>query len=628
MRTADLVAETLVSLGVQDVFMVTGGGAMHLNDAFGRHPGLRVTCFHHEQAAAMAAESFFRFTNRLVAVNVTSGPGGVNALNGVAGGYLDSLGMIVLAGQMKRATLVRTSGLPLRQFGDQEIDVVRMAAPVTKWAVAVDDPEMVLSTVQRAVHLARSGRPGPTWVEIPVDVQAASVDPAACPRYDPHDDDVAARGSSDVPAAARTITQLVRDAQRPVVYAGAGIRLADAVEPFQQLIEQWGVPVVTSLNGHDLLDADHPLLVGRPGTIGDRGGNYAVQNADLVVVLGTRLPIRQVGYDWKTWAPHATVVMVDIDAAELAKPSLHVEVPVHADVAEVIAALLAQPNGETDADHGDWLAWCRERAARYPVVLSGYREQMSPINPYAALDEVFTSLPAGAAVVAGVGWAGVGTAQVARPRNGQRVYSNSGCGSMGHELPAALGAAIADPSRPVYCIAGDGGLQLNLQELQTLVHHGLPVRLVVLENGGYHSIRQTQARFFPDGSVGFDDGTGIGFPDLVAIAEAYGIPARRVTALADLPGALDELRVAEGPALLAVEVDRNQDFAPKAASRALPDGRMESAPLDDLAPFLPREEYRLNQHPGGSAGAKAVPRQPQPEAAEFVAVTSGAGARG
>ena len=595
-RIADSIADTLAGAGVREVFMVTGGGAMHLNDAFGRHPELRVTCFHHEQAAAMAADGYARISGRPAVVNVTSGPGSTNAITGVAGAHFDSLPMIVISGQMKRATLVRNTGLPLCQFGDQEVDIIAMVGGITKYAVHVEDPRMARYHVERGLYLAASGRPGPVWIDIPIDVQAAPVVPPDQVCYKAGADENAQRGSTDVVAAVEQILGLLASSARPVLYLGAGVRMAGVEREVLQLTERIGAPVVTSLNAHDLVPHDHPALVGHPGIIGDRAGNFAVQNADPVIVLGTRLPIRQVGYNWEGWAPHAHVVMVDIDAAELAKPSLHVETPIHADVGHVVRGLLGAVPA-TAAVHRGWLDWCLARRERYPVVLAAYRAREQPINPYVAIETVFTALPDDAVVIAGDGWVGVGAAQAAVLRAGHRLYSNSGCGAMGHDLPAALGAAVAAPGRRVVCIAGDGSIQLNIQELQTLVHHGWPVTVIVINNGGYHSIRQTQERFFPDGLVGFDARTGISFPDMGGIAASYGLPFRSIAKLSELAPALRELHAVDGPALCEVLVDRDQQFAPKAASRALADGTMVSAPLEDLAPFLDRDELAENMLP-------------------------------
>jgi acetolactate synthase-1/2/3 large subunit len=591
-RLADYVAQMLADHGVQDVFLVTGGGAMHLNDAMGRSASLRVTCFHHEQAAAMAAESYFRLTNRMAALNVTTGPGGMNAINGVAGAWYDSMGMIVVSGQVKRETLVASTGLPLRQFGEQETDIVSMVSGITKYAVLVTDPSSIRYHLERALHLAVAGRPGPCWIDIPVDVQAASIDPDALAGYDPAEDAMMTEGTADVAAAAAELVERLDRAERPVIYAGAGIRTAGALGDFADLVDHLGIPVVTALNAHDLL-GDDPCVVGRPGILGDRAGNFAVQNADFLLVLGTRLKIGQVGYDKDTFARAATVAMVDIDAAEMQKPSFHVDLPVHAHLGDLVPALRKATIGR-DAGHGAWLAWCQERRERYPVVLPEYRAVDQPINPYCAMESIFESLSDDAVVVAGNGWAGNAAAQAGWLHFGQRLYSNGGCGSMGHDLPAAIGAALAEPGRDVVCLAGDGSLQMNIQELQTVVHHRLPLKLVVIDNGGYDSIRQTQSRFFPDSPVGFDPATGISFPDLSKLAPAYGLPFERVTRLADLPAALARAMEIDGPAVCEIVVDSEQVYAPKATSRQLPDGTMVSAPLEDMAPFLSDEELASN----------------------------------
>lgn len=615
MRVADLIATLLADADVSHVFMVTGGGAMHLNDAFGREPRLEVVCCHHEQACAMAAESYARLSGRTAAVNVTTGPGGINALNGVYGAYVDSIPMVVVSGQVKRETLVSSYDLPLRQLGDQEVDIVAMASPVCKAATLLDDPADTRYVVERALWLARHGRPGPVWVDVPIDVQAADVDPAALRRFDPRraaTDPVATIGAETGLVSGDGLTALadqvladLRRAERPVVLAGAGVRLSGAHGTFLRLVERLGVPVTTGWNAHDNLWDDHPLYAGRPGSVGDRAGNYAVQNSDFLLVLGSRLNIRQVGYNYQAFARAAHVVMIDADRAELAKPTLRVDVPVHADLAEAMATLLARAEaaGYTAAPaHAAYLRWCRERVARYPVVLPEYAKADAPINPYVFVRELFDALVEGDVVVAGDGTACVVTFQAARLRPGQRLYTNSGSASMGYDLPAAVGAAHAllrpagegSPSPRVVCLAGDGSIMLNLQELQTIVGQSLPVKVMVLANQGYSSIRQTQTNYFPDNIVGCGTESGLTFPDFQAVGLAFGLPVDRVDTHHDLPAALSRTLDADGPGLLVVDLDPEQPFAPKLASRQLPDGRMVSSPLEDLAPFLPRDEFARN----------------------------------
>lgn len=592
-RVADYIARTLAAEGVRHVFLVTGGGAMHLNDAFGRERGLEWVAFHHEQACAMAADAYFRLTGRLAAVNVTTGPGGLNALNGVFGAYTDSLGMIVVSGQVKRETMAASTGLPLRQLGDQEVDIVSVVTPLTKYAVTVTDPSTIRFHLEKALFLALDGRPGPVWIDVPIDVQAAPVEPATLRGFDP-DREAPGRPEVDLAAVARDVLSRIAAARRPVLLAGGGIRIAGAAEAFRAVVERLGIPVTTAFNAHDLLESDHPLLAGRPGTVGDRPGNFAVQNADLLLVLGCRLNVRQVGYNWASFARTAFKVMVDVDPAELAKPTVRPDLAVHADAREFLDALLAVGPAGPTAEHRRWLSWCRERVARYPVVLPEYRAKGAPVNPYVFVDELFARLEEGAVVVTGDGTACVATFQAARLRRGQRLFSNSGSASMGWDLPAAIGACIASGRRRVVALAGDGSLQMNVQELATVAHHRLPVTLFVLNNRGYHSIRQTQRAYFPDNIIGCGEESGLSFPDVLRLASAYGIPASRVGTHADLSAVLDAALFAEGPHVCEVVLDTEQPFAPKPSSRALPDGRMVSAPLEDLAPFLSREELAEN----------------------------------
>jgi acetolactate synthase-1/2/3 large subunit len=584
-RVADYIAHKLAGHGVRHVFLVTGGGAMHLNDAFGRCKALEYVACHHEQACAMAAESYFRMTGRLAAVNVTTGPGGTNAITGVWGAHVDSIGMVVVSGQVKWETVARSTPLPLRQLGDQEVDITRVVEPVTKYAVMVTDPKMIRWHLEKALHLAASGRPGPVWLDVPMNVQGAMVDPDALEGYTPAPE---AYEATDVEAAAREVAERLAKAQRPVILAGAGVRLSGMQPAFVALVEQLGIPVTSGWNAHDVIWHDHPCFVGKPGTVGDRAGNFAVQNADFLLVLGSRLNIRQVSYAWHHFARTAYKVMVDVDAAELAKPTLKVDLPVHADLRAFLPALGKCARGPSEAHRG-YLAWCLERKRRYPVVLDAYWKT-ERVNPYCFAQSLVRALPEDELIVTGDGTACVVTFQAAELKRGQRLYTNSGCASMGYDLPGAIGACIGSGRRRVTCLAGDGSLQMNLQELQTIVTHRLPIKLFVLNNQGYHSIRQTQQSYFPDNIVGCGTESGLGFPDLEKLAGAYGIPYRRLPSHALMDQRIRETLDGDGPQLCEVILDLAQPFAPKLASRRLADGRMVSSPLEDLAPFLPREE--------------------------------------
>lgn len=603
MRVADLIARLLVEQGVTDVFMLTGGGAMHLNDALGREKSLRKVFVHHEQAASIAAESYARLSGRPAAVNVTTGPGGVNALNGVYGAYVDSIPMIVVSGQVKRETCAFNYSLPLRQLGDQEVDIVAMVGGITKYAVVLDDPQDARRVVEKAIHLSRRGRPGPVWIDVPIDVQAAPVDFDSLEPYDPAADDVAGEaentraelGALAGEALAREAEAVIAElsaAERPVVLAGAGVRLSGQHDAFLRFVERLRVPVVTGWNAHDAIPSTHPLYVGRPGSVGDRGGNFAVQSADYVLVLGSRLNIRQISYNWKSFARNARVAMVDIDKTELDKPTLSLHRPIHADLGDFFTAAeaVALPADDRQAERGAFLKRSVERAERYPVVLPDYRKVESPINPYVFGEALFAELEEGDIVVTGDGTACVTIFQAAYLKSGQRLYTNSGCASMGYDLPAAIGAYYAGGGRRIVCLAGDGSIMMNLQELQTIVGQKLPVKVFVLNNDGYHSIRQSQQNHFPDNIVGCGPDSGLSFPDFARLAEGFRLSASKVDTHAGLAAAIRAALDGDEPHLCEVMIDKRQEFAPKLSSRRLEDGTMVSPTLEDLSPFLPREE--------------------------------------
>lgn len=592
-RVADYIAQTLVKHGIRDVFLVTGGGAMHLNDAIGRCRELSYICCHHEQACAMAAESYYRSTNRLAAVNVTSGPGGTNAITGVYGAYVDSLGMIVISGQVKFETTVRSTTLPLRQLGDQELDIIPLVKPVTKYAEMVIDPQTIRYHLERALYLATAGRPGPVWLDIPLNVQGALIDPEKLKGYDPREDEPTQKPKTDVNVAAAKILDRLKTAKRPVIFAGSGIRLGKAHEDFIRLVDSWGIPVVTAWNAHDLIWNDHPCYAGRPGTIGDRAGNFVTQNSDFLLVLGSRLNIRQISYNWKGFAREAYKVIVDIDEAELKKPTLSPDLPVHADVKDVIGALLKQGPYQASSEQRSWLKWAVERKEKYSAVLPEYWENQDNVNPYCFGAALFKELEENDLVVTGDGSACVTTFQAADIKKGQRLYTNSGCASMGYDLPAAMGAWAANKRR-VICIAGDGSIQMNLQELQTIVSHRMPIKIFVLNNNGYHSIRQTQQNYFADSPMGYQPDNGVSFPSFEKLAHAYGIPYRSCRSNGELANRISSVLASEGPEICEIFLDLNQQFAPKLSSRKLADGRMVSSPLEDMYPFLPREEFRQN----------------------------------
>jgi acetolactate synthase I/II/III large subunit len=595
MRLADYIAHWVADHGSRHVFLVTGGGAMHLNDAFGRCAGLQYVCCHHEQAAAMAAEAYARISGELPILNVTTGPGGINSLNGVFGAWVDSIPMLIISGQVRRETTLYKNGLlgKLRQLGDQEADIVGMVEGITKYAVTVDQPSTIRYHLERARHLATSGRPGPCWIDVPVDVQGAEIDPDQLVGYDPAEDEICWE-TRDLSAACEQALSRVRAAERPIIYAGSGVRLSGCYDEFLALIETLAIPVVTAWNSNDLLWNDHPLFVGRPGIIGDRPGNFAVQNSDCLLMLGTRLNIRQVSYNWKCFARGAYKIAVDIDAEEMRKPTCDIDLPIHADLRSFLPLMQFKAEEGAAASHDKWLGWCKQRQQKYPVVLPEYWSEAENVNPYCFMDALFQQLGEGEIVATGDGTACVAAFQAAYIRCGQRLFHNSGCASMGYDLPAAIGCAFARPRQRIICIAGDGSIMMNLQELQTIVGNRLPIKIFVLNNRGYHSIRQTQRGFFPDNVVGCGTESGLSFPDFNKLAVAFGIPYNRCSNHDELGSQIAEPLSVEGPAICEVVLDLKQGFAPRASSRRLASGEIVTAPMEDMAPFLSREEMREN----------------------------------
>lgn len=576
--------------------MVTGGGAMHLNDALSRNKSLVPVCLHHEQACAMAAESYCRLSGHLAVVNVTTGPGGINALNGVYGAYTDSIGMVVLSGQVKRETMMSSYELPLRQLGDQEVDIIRMVGGITKFSTVLREPNDVRYIVERALFLASTGRPGPVWIDVPIDVQGAIIDPMALHGFDPgaEADDRTLQGYGLRDAAEKVARALVK-AKRPVILPGTGVRISGAYSDFLRLVEQLQFPVATAFNAHDVLPDDHACYIGRPGTVGDRAGNFAVQNADCVLILGCRLNIRQISYNWHSFAPHATRIMVDVDAAELVKPTLNIEMPIHADLKDFLPELIEALNGfRSTAYQHDYLDWCRARRQRYPVVMPDHANNGMPVNPYIFAVTLFELLNDDDVVVTANATACVTVFQAAKLKSGQRLFSNSGSASMGYDLPAAIGAAYASPERRIICLAGDGSIMMNLQELQTIIAQRLNIKIFLLNNAGYSSIRQTQTAYFSDNMVGCDAQSGVSFPDFQNIATAFGFQVRRVDNHKDLAEVLTETLAQSGPQFCEIILDPNQSFSPKLSSRRLDDGTMISSPLEDMAPFLSRAELAEN----------------------------------
>lgn len=597
MKLSDYVFEAIADAGVRHVFFLPGGGAMHLVDSLGRCGRLEPILMLHEQAAAIAAEAYARVTGNLGALLVTTGPGGTNALTGVAGAWIESTPMLVVSGQVKRADLMGDRGV--RQFGAQEVDITRVAAPITKAAVQLVDPGRARTAVEGLLHAARDGRPGPVWLDVPLDVQAVQIDPGTQPAFVP-----SALATVDADAIADQILEELNQARRPVILAGNGVRLAKSVDTLREVVERSGVPLLTSRrNGIDVLPGDHPLYFGRPGSMAARYANFTLQTADLIVIIGCRLDPVQVAYDWAGFGRNARKVMVDIDEHEIAKISPPIDVPIVADAGPVLRALAARlrtdgvPDEAAAARHV-WAERCRSWKARYPVIEPRHRNLVDRVSTYVLAEALSNRLSDADTVVIGSSGAAIETFMLAYSTPlGQRTFLTGGLGAMGFGLPASIGACLGANRGRTVLVDGDGGFQLNIQELATLRRLGLPVKVFVLDNQGYASIRASQRRHFEGRLVGADATSGLELPDVLRVAAAYGLRTARVSSHTELPRVLDEVLAGDDPVICVVDGDPDEIAEPRSTSRVLPDGSMASRPLEDMAPLLDpeilAEELRL-----------------------------------
>ncbi len=597
-RLANYVANFLLEHGVTDVFSVVGGGAMHLNDALGHTEGLKVTYNHHEQACAIAAEAYARLDNRIAAVCVTTGPGGTNALTGVVGGWLDSIPMFILSGQVRYDTTARfalkEAGAVVRAMGDQEYDIIKSVTPMTKYAVMIEDPKTIRYALEKAWHLAVTGRPGPVWIDIPVNFQGCYIETDDLEGYDPAEDDSKLPPSVPIDVI-QTVLEKIKNAKRPVFYAGYGIRLSGGYNAFRSVLEKLNIPVVTYWNAVDLIEDEHPLYTGRGGNMGDRPGNWAVQNADLILAVGTRISIRQVGYNWKTWARAAEVIMVDIDQGEMKKPTLHVDMPVWADAKDFLTKL-DQAADEKVFKGEDWLKVCRGWKKDYPAVLpKHWEENGETANVYAFIRYLSSKLPENSLTAVSNGACCVVGNQAYVIQKGSRMANNSAIASMGYGLPAGIGTCIGGGRRNTICLEGDGSIMMNLQELQTIITNDLPIKIFLINNNGYHSIRITQTNLFNKNFVGIGPESGdLSFPEFKKIAEAFGYRYYSAHSNAELKKVVDEVLKTDGPVFTEIFTDTNQIWEPKSSAKRLEDGTLVSPPLEDLAPFLSKEELKKN----------------------------------
>jgi acetolactate synthase-1/2/3 large subunit len=594
MKLSDYVMKFIADAGVKHVFMLSGGGAMHLVDSIGRNKELTYICNLHEQACAIAADAYSQYTNHLGVALVTTGPGGTNTITGVAGAWLDSTPVLFISGQVKRADMVANNGV--RQMGFQEINIVKLVSPITKYAVTITDPETIRYHLEKALWLAKHDRPGPVWIDIPLDVQAARLDENNLSGFTPgaadgHPD----TGEDHLSQKVRQTIDLLNGAKRPVILAGNGIRLSGALDDFLSLIEKLGIPVLTTWKALDFLDEDHPLFAGRPGAVGQRGANFTQQNADWLLILGARMDMGQTAYSHENFARAARKIMVDIDPTEIQKLKMKIDVPVQMDAGRFLREFASQLKLVTKKNHPEWLAICKAWQAKYPVISQDYWHEKKYVNDYVLIDVLSDELISNDLFVPGSsGACSERSMQALRAKKGMRVFNSEGLGSMGFGVPAAIGGCIASGKKRTVCIDGDGGFVMNVQELEVIRRLDLPIKFFVLNNGGYVSIQTTQKNYFNGNYVASSATSGLTLPDIKSIAKAFGIPAARLKNHSHIREKIRDILQKDGPVVCEVMVSPDQVTAPRVSSRQREDGSMESLPMEDLWPFLDREEFLSN----------------------------------
>jgi acetolactate synthase-1/2/3 large subunit len=595
MKLSDYVMQFVAGLGVKHVFLVPGGGAMHLNASLAQCPALEPVCNSHEQASAMAAENYAKATKHLGVALVTTGPGGTNAVTGLAGAWLDSTPVLFISGQVKRADrMFAADGTPLgmRQLGVQEVDIVSIVSPLTKYAVTVLDPPSIRYHLETAVRLALTGRPGPVWIDIPLDVQAASL-----PEELPPANELATVEPvrAELAAQVRQTIDALNRAERPLLFVGNGVRLARAENEFRQLAAGLELPIEATWCAADIISSEDPLFVGRPGSLASRGANFALQNADFLLSIGARLDFAITGYASDKFARAACKVMVDIDDAEIAKLHPHIDIPVRADAGEFLREMLRQVENIRPRDRVCWKKRCADWKTRYPVVLPAHRVPEGRVSIYNLAEVIGQETTPEDVLISGSSGSGIEIFLFACPtRTGQRIYHTAGLGSMGNGLPGSIGVCLGHGRRRTVCVDGDGGFQFNIQELETVARLGLPIKYFVLNNDGYASIRASQANFFGSPQLGCDSRTGLTVPDISKIAAAYGLATARIESQSDLHRQVREVLEMPGPVVCDVMVIPNETRGPRLSSMMLPDGSLVSKPLEDLWPFLERDEFFAN----------------------------------
>ncbi len=580
-RVADYIVDFLVNKGIKDVFTVVGGGAMYLNDAFGSSKKINCTYHHHEQAAAMAAEGYARINNKMALTCVTTGPGGTNAMTGVLCAYQDNIPMIVISGQVRYNTTVESTGLKLRQFGEQEYTIVDSVKPMTKYAHMVKNANEIKYQLEKALYIANSGRKGPVWLDIPLDIQSAIIETDNLQSYKIENEEF--NHCKDI----ELIIEELKKAERPVILAGSSIRTSGSRNKFLNLIKKLNIPVVAATSIADVINNENELYFGNFGVFGGRSGNFIIQNADLVIGFGCRMSFKQTGFNFKEFASNAKKIVIDIDKEELLKNTMKIDVPIYADISEVIEEL--NDSNIEAFNNKDWLNYCSNLKKKFSIYQPKFKNSLQ-VNPYYFINEFNKKIKDDSIVVVGNSTASVCTLQMGVEKENQRLFGNVNCGTMGYDLPASIGACIAS-KKEVFCVTGDGSIQMNIQELQTIIHNKLPIKIIIFNNSGYQAIVNTQNNFFEGRLSGCTNDSGISMPDFSKLANAYGLPYVLIENNENVEKGLDELINIEGFAICEIIQDEHQTIEPRVKSKEKEDGTIYSPPIDDLSPFLNNDEY-------------------------------------
>lgn len=570
------------------VFMVSGGGNMHLIDSLGKENRLEYVCNHNEQACTYASEGYARASNKIGLAYVTTGPGGTNAITGVYSAWVDSIPTLTISGQVKfQTTIASQPDLPLRQLGDQEVNIIDLVKPITKYATMITDKNSIKYHLQKAVYEAKNGRPGPVWLDIPLDIQGALVDENNLFEFEPE-----VKDSFD--NCIEKVLELLKESKRPVIIAGNGITLSDANEDFLNLIDKLNIPVISTFARYDIVRNDHKLFFGRFGTIGNRMANFTVQNSDLIIAIGARLNIRAISYNWEFFGREAKKIMVDIDLAELNKHTLSIDLKIQSDAKNFIQELFKKIDKIDNKQYVEWLDKCISYKEQYPTIVAERQQVTDFVDSYNFFDVISDVVNDNCTYVFGNGTACVSSYQSLRLKKNQKVIVNSGCAAMGYDLPAAIGSYYANKDSQIVCVTGEGSLQMNIQELQTIIHNQLPIKIFVLNNGGYISIRNTQNGFFKGHKVGADESSGVSFPDTIKIGQAYGFKTFKIENQLNLIDKLKNILELNEPLICEVILSHEEKMQPKLSSEIKPDGKMISKPLEDMFPFIEREEFKRN----------------------------------